>query len=84
MAMPVAKTGVSTAPLVQEAAYRRHVGRAYRGHATRRYGYNPGPALFGAMAGIIGSGIAASQQPSYYYPAYPYPYGGYGYPYYGY
>jgi hypothetical protein len=68
-----------TASGIQTVAYRH---RAHRRVYRRHYGYNPGPAMFGAMAGIIGAGIAASQQPTYYYygaPGY-YPYG-YGYPY---
>lgn len=83
-AMPMSRAGMSDQSLVQDVAYRRH-GRRYH---TGRRAYNPGPALFGAMAGVIGAGIAASQRPAYYYgyPAYGYPaYGGYGYGYpYGY
>ncbi len=83
-AMPVSRVGMSDQNYVQDVAYRRHGRRYYSG----RRAYNPGPALFGAMAGVIGAGIAASQQPTYYYsyPAYGYPaYGGYGYGYpYGY
>ena len=83
VAMPVSRAGVSSQGLFQDVAYRRHGRRYYTG----RRAYNPGPALFGAMAGVIGAGIAASQ-PHYYYsdPAYGYPaYGGYGYGYpYGY
>ena len=98
-AMPVARAGISTpTPGVETVVYRRRYtrGRVYR----RGYGYNPGPgAIIGAIAGIAGAGIAASQRPSYYgygYPAYgygnPYGYGGYrgyggygngGYGYYG-
>ena len=79
--MPVARGGVAPAAQIETVAYRRHVARAYHGRVYRRhYGYNPGAAAFvGAAAGLIGAGIAASQQPTYYYrPGYGYPYGGYG------
>ncbi|MDE2362248.1 MAG: hypothetical protein KGM42_06180 [Hyphomicrobiales bacterium] len=88
MAMPMARSVVApeAQAKAQEVAYRRHVvRRAHRPVYRRHYGYNPGPALFGAMAGMIGAGIAASQEPyygygyGYGYPAYPYY--GYGYPY---
>jgi len=77
-AMPVARAGIAApTAYVETVAYRRHYvrGRVYRRH----YGYNPGPAaVLGAIAGIAGAGIAASQQPYYY--GYGYPAYGYGYP----
>ena len=85
-AFPAAQLEVIASPLTQPIAYRRHVHRrhyahAYRGRRVyRRGGYDPGPAILGAMVGIIGAGIAASQQPDYGY-GYPYGYGGYGNPY---
>ncbi len=88
-ALPTAQREVIASPLQQPIAYRRHVHRrhyahAYRGRRVyRRGGYDPGPAILGAMVGIIGAGIAASQEPDYGY-GYPYGYGGYGYPYGGY
>jgi hypothetical protein len=59
-----------------------HSGYAYRGGGYRHYGYRRGPGVGGALAagavlGIIGGVIAASQAPRYYY--YPAPaYGYYG------
>ena len=86
-AMPMAKAGVAPTSHVETIAYRRHGAPRYRAGRVyqRHYGVNPGAAFVGAAAGLIGAGIAASQQPAYYgYPAYGYPYGGYGYGAYGY
>ena len=85
-AMPIARTGVAPTPQIETVAYRRHVARATHGRVYRRhYGSNAGAAAFvGAAAGLIGAGIAASQQPTYSYgPGYGYPYGGYDYGGYG-
>lgn len=85
-ALPAAQREIIASPLTQQIVYRRHVHRrhyahAYRGRRVyRRNGYDPGPAILGAMVGIIGAGIAASQEPAYGY-GYPYGYGGYGSPY---